>query len=1006
VTVVFADVTGSTSMGESMDPEAVRQVMERYFETAAEVLERHGGTVEKFIGDAVMAIFGVPLLHEDDALRAVRAAHELRAELATLNAELDRDWGITLQARIGVNTGEVVAGDSSRGHTLVTGDAVNVAARLEQLAAPGEILVGDATHRLTANAVTAEPVEPLQAHGKTQPVSAWRLAEVHDEQPYRRRMDTPLVDREDELSQLRSMFARVVRQRSSALFTVIGPAGIGKSRLTQEFLRTVADEATVLRGRCLPYGDGITYWPLVEVIRRAAGADARDGVEEVMRDEPDGAEVATLVSGLVGQSEVAGNPDESAWAARRLFEALARERPLVVAFEDVHWAEPTMLDLIEQTVEWIREAPVMVVCDARDELIEERPTWGGGLRNASTVFLEPLSDADADQLVSALAPDAALDGQTREAVLRLAAGNPLFVEQLLATIAAQGRPDVSALSTIHAVIGARLDALTPQERTVIECASVIGKEFPADALTEMLGRDHVETQTTLQALGRRDLLRRTRSPFHGASAYRFGHMLVRDAAYGRIPKRIRADLHERFAGWIERGTGMRESEVGEIIGYHLEQAYVLRSELGPPDDATRRLGLAAARELMDAGLRALRRFDGPAAENLLGRARRMLPPDDDRHAVIVADLAVALAWSERDAEGLALLDEELSRTEARNDRRAAAHASLGRAYVGWLSAGTDVDLAGAAADAIPAFEAAGDARGLVKAWLYRGHAYQAASQYGQATDAFEHARAQLAVAGRVPEERAVFGNLALSLWAGPTPGAEAIERCRALIDKEREAHPTSEAQLALPLAMLLADVGRTDEARELLGRLQAMFQAAPGPTRAEASNYVGVVQATCGDLLEAAQSFTTAIALLEEFSDSLTISYATARMALLLCDLGRPREAHAYAGRSRAAAAAADIEAQIFWRVALARSLAHLGRAAEALPLAEEAVELSEQTDSPGRKGDAALVSAEVLELAGRPEGSRAAAARALEHYAAKGITAFDRQVNTLLDRSAGTSAQ
>ena len=476
VTVVFTDVTGSTGLGENLDPEAVRQVMARYFETAGAVLERHGGTVEKFIGDAVMAVFGVPRLHEDDALRAVRAAVEMRERLALLNDELERSWGVRLGTRTGVNTGEVVAGDHAGGQALVTGDAVNVAARLEQLANTGEILIGDATRRLTADAVAVEPVEPLEARGKSQPVAAWRLLGVPGTDAYRRRLDTPLVGRRDELAQLRHAYARSVSQRSCALFTVIGPAGIGKSRLTLEFLRSVRDEATVLRGRCLPYGEGITYWPLVEIGRRIAGG-GEDDLRALIGDEHDAEPVAAALASVIGRSQTPVSIDDADWAVRRLFESLARERPLVVSFEDVNWAEPTLLDLIEHIAEWTRDAPVMLVCTAREELIEQRPTWAGGLRNAATAFLEPLSDGDSAELVEQLGGELAAAEDTVSRVVALSGGNPLFVEQLLATMGSEQQPDVGALSTIHAVIGARLDALSPVERELLECASVIGKEF-------------------------------------------------------------------------------------------------------------------------------------------------------------------------------------------------------------------------------------------------------------------------------------------------------------------------------------------------------------------------------------------------------------------------------------------------------------------------------------------------------------------------------------------------
>ena len=363
VTVVFCDLTGSTALGERLDPETVRATMRRYFEDARGILERHGGTVEKFIGDAVMAVFGVPQAHEDDALRAVRAAVELRAAVATIG----------LQARIGVNTGEVVAGE---GDALVTGDAVNVAARLEQNAEPGEILIGQETQQLVRDAVQVEPVE-LELKGKSAPVAAYRLLHIDSESAgLVRRLDSPIVGRERELQRLRDDFDNVVSQRSSYLFTLLGAAGVGKSRLVEEFIRETADRARIVRGHCLHYGEGITYWPLVEVLLQL-GADAEG--------------VLALPS-----------PNEAAVATRKLLEAEAAERPLVVVWDDIQWAEPTFLDLIEHITDWSRGAPIFVLCVARPELLQLRPAWGGGKANATSLLLEPLGSDETSTLIDNL----------------------------------------------------------------------------------------------------------------------------------------------------------------------------------------------------------------------------------------------------------------------------------------------------------------------------------------------------------------------------------------------------------------------------------------------------------------------------------------------------------------------------------------------------------------------------------------------------------------------------
>jgi class 3 adenylate cyclase len=420
VTIVFSDVSGSTSLGERLDPEAVRRVMERYFAETRSVLESHGGTVEKFIGDAVMAVFGIPQLHEDDALRAVRAAAEMRGRLADLNEELERDWGVQIAVRTGVNTGEVVAGDAAQGQSFATGDAVNVAARLEQAASPGEILIGDATRRLLREAVRVEAVGPLALKGKADAIDAWRLVEILPDVPaFTPNLDAPFVGREREFAELEEAFERSAEERVCRLVTVLGPPGIGKSRLGAELRAAVEEAATVLTGRCLPYGEGITFWPLAEIVGELDLGSALRGEAEVDA-------ISRRIEAAVGLAESSGRIEETFWAVRRLFEALARERPLVLVFEDIHWAEPGFLDLIEYLAQWTRDAPVLLVCLARPELLEERPSWTATEPSSVVLVLEPLSERASQVLVADLA-EAQLAERERDRIVEVAEGNPLFL---------------------------------------------------------------------------------------------------------------------------------------------------------------------------------------------------------------------------------------------------------------------------------------------------------------------------------------------------------------------------------------------------------------------------------------------------------------------------------------------------------------------------------------------------------------------------------------------------
>lgn len=446
VTVLFADVTGSTSLGEQLDPESTRRIMRRYFDAMSAVLEKHGGTVEKFIGDAVMAVFGIPMLHEDDALRAVRAGLEMRAALDVLNGELERDHGITIQMRIGIDTGEVVAGDASTAQTMVTGDAVNVAARLEQNAKPGEILIGETTTRLVRDAVKAEQVDPLELKGKSEAVRAHRLLDiVNDPELITRRLHSPMVGRSRELMLLTLGLERAVEQDTCHLATVMGAAGVGKSRLVNEFLESARLNARVLTGRCLPYGEGITYWPVIQAVKEAAGiteneatSDATAKLSALLGDE-DGADLIVRrvgqVIGLVGGNAV---PEETFWAIRRFFEAIAKRQPLVLLFDDIHWAAPTFFELMENLTDLARDAALLVLCLGRQELLDVRPGWGGGKLNSTSILLEPLTERQCEQLIGNLLGRAELSEDMRRRIAEAAEGNPLFVEEMLSTLIDDG----------------------------------------------------------------------------------------------------------------------------------------------------------------------------------------------------------------------------------------------------------------------------------------------------------------------------------------------------------------------------------------------------------------------------------------------------------------------------------------------------------------------------------------------------------------------------------------
>jgi class 3 adenylate cyclase len=708
VTVLFADVADSTPLGERLDPESLRRVMSRFFEGMSAVLERHGGTVEKFIGDAVMAVFGIPELHEDDALRAVRAATELRQALAALNDELERDLGVHIGMRVGVNTGEVVAGDGSGGQMLATGDAVNVAKRLEESARTGEILLGEPTRRLVENAVVLEPRDELSLKGKSDLHAAWNvLAVIEGASAYARRLDAPLIGREPELQLLRDTYVEAVNARSCRLFTVVGPAGIGKSRLSAELCTSLRDNATLLSGRCLAYGDGITFWPLVEIIG-SLGSD--DGVREVLADAEDADLVATRVLGAVGSSP-ASPGGETFWAVRRLFEEVARERPLVVLVEDIHWAEPTLLDLLEYLAGWTHDAPVLLLCLARPDLLDERPGWltqtGGG------VVLEPLTDEQSRKLLDEIAQEWPLDAAAREHITEAAEGNPLYLEQMAAMLA-EGGPTHGIPPTIHALIAARLDRLPAEEREVLESAAVAGKHFVRSALRKLLAEaDEPRVDASLLSLARKDLL--TARPGR-EDAYRFRHVLIRDAAYAGIPKEQRARLHERYADWAANTRAGKAGDVDEIVGYHLEQAVRYRQQLGPLDTDGVALAQRAADILGAAGRRAFARDDAPAAVNLLDRAVALATDEQPARLDLSRELGLAL-WSLGEvARAEALLNGIVAAAAAAGDQREEWHATLEQSAMRTMLDPSDrsADALEIAEHAIAVFGELGDELGLAR----------------------------------------------------------------------------------------------------------------------------------------------------------------------------------------------------------------------------------------------------------------------------------------------------
>jgi class 3 adenylate cyclase/tetratricopeptide (TPR) repeat protein len=934
VTVLFCDLTGSTAMGETLDPERLRALLARYFERMQAIVERHGGSVEKFIGDAVMAVFGVPLLHEDDALRAVRAAVEMRDALPELG----------LQGRIGVMTGEVVTGTAER---LATGDAVNVAARLEAAAQPGEVLIGQPTLALVRGAVEVGPVQPLELKGKAQPVSAYQLLRVHDAPE--RRHEAQFVGREHELATVRDAWERVRAEQRCELLTIIGDAGVGKSRLVAEVLASV--EATVVRGRCLPYGEGITYWPVIEVLKQL-------GVL------PPDAVAAVAIRSLLGENQAPTSAEEIAWAFRKTLEHAAAERPLVVVFDDIQWGEETLRDLIEHVALLSSGAPILLLCVARPELSERHPGWPVTLR------LEPLGDADVEELMAERIPV-----RLREKIARAAGGNPLFIEEMLA-MAAEAGGDVVVPPTLQALLAARLDQLETGERSVLERGAVEGEIFHRGAV-QALAPAEIQVTPRLAALVRKELIRPDTSQLVGEDGFRFRHLLIRDAAYEALPKAVRADLHQRFASWLEE-HGTELLELDEILGYHLEQAYHYRAELGMPDDGM--LAASARTRLTAAGRRAKLRQDNPAAVSLLERAAALMPAADIDVA-LESDLVDALFDAGNGAEALRRAGSLAERAAAAGDR---VGELCGRIKEGTLRTyldpeGATEQLAALVERALPVFEAAGDELALYTAYLALGQVANMRAQIDAGLEAYERAFAHAQQAG-LPD-RLVGWRAAIRL-AGTTPVSELL----AWLDEQGERgarNPNLRGHRANALAML----GRFDEARAILAGVRVeLADRGGGIWLAALTGQSSVdVELLGGDPAAAVEFGEEGCTLLDELGERSMLSTAAGKLAQALYAHEQLREAESWARRSEELGASDDAYTQMLWRQVKAKVLVRRGEHAEAKRLALEAVAIGEKTDLLNAQGDAYADLGEVLSLAGKPDEAAAALEQALDRYERKG---------------------
>lgn len=965
VTLLFCDVTGSTALGERMDAESVRDVMSEYFREMRAAIEGNGGVIEKFIGDAIMAVFGIPVSHEDDATRAVRAACDMVERLTGLNERLQKRFDCRLDHRIGVNTGDVMVGGPIGGETFATGDAVNVTARLEQAASPGEILIGESTHRLVGALIRANRVMPIAAKGKGVPIVAFRLDSMAPQMPPAPRGLSGFVGRNAQLERLRQVNRACIEERHSTFVLLVGEPGVGKSRLVDVFCAELAPEASLYAGRCLSYGAGISYWPVSEIVRQASGileADPREQalarLEGKVASQGQSERIASLLARAIGLEEGIASIDEIRWAAGRFIEGLAQTGQLVVVFDDLHWADAPLLDLIEHVARSARDSPILLLGLARPEVLDARPLLGD-----EVIQLDPLDDIASSDLLRHLLKGSNVDKERRSQLLATAGGNPLFLEELVAALrdergghldteVAGIPPDVAALAvptSIQGLLEARLDRLPDDERQVVERGSVEGQVFH-QGLVEYLSdaSSRGGASAALDRLAQKGFLQPARPDFADQTAFRFRHILMRDAAYSTTPKKVRARFHEGFVDWAELAAGDRQSEFEEILGHHLEQAHLHLSALGPIDDHGRALADRAAEKLASAGRRSFARGNVPGASDLLRRASSLIGETGDRVPVLV-DLAEVLARAGELAGATRISADVVEMAEAAGDQVSRAYAKLSYLMTAvfpfvhhWVPHEDALEEIGSA---IKVFEEAGDERGLARAYATMDLEDQTAGRGDRMRSALETSLECARRASLEREEAWALGRLCITSVWDATPVEEAAERCHAVIANADD-RPLTMAQAHMSLAGLTAMGGDIEGGRQRLALVHDIHRELGSPMQAVAHTapmtaYIGFWS---GDPDAAELAVRPVLEAVERFGAPSLIRWLAALLADALYGKGELEDAELVSRKALGGVPADHRQAQIDGRIPRSRILAGLGRIEEGERLAREAVTIARET--------------------------------------------------------------
>ena len=1032
VTTVYCDVVGSTALGSRLGPLVTSQVMDEYGETVRQVLGERGATVSKRHGDGFMATFGVPELHEDDALRAVQAASALRVAVGDMSARLRGEHDVGLEVRLGINTGDVlVVHDADTAEEQLVGNAVNLTKRFEEAAGPGEILLGEQTYQLVAEAVRAEPAEPVRVEGLSGPHACWRFLDLRP-RPEDRQL-APLVGRALELELLSRLFDRAVVEQRPHLVGVLGPSGVGKSRLTDEFALGLGDRATVLRTKCPEIATNVTVWPLIEVVRQAAGItpgdppeEARERLAELVREEERGELVTERMAQMLGFGGSSGLPEGTLWALQRQLRAVARRRPLVVV-DDVQWAAAILLDAIEDLANNLQDVPVLLLSIARpDELALNHAGWPSARPNTFLIDLSPLRVREGEQLVRHLLGDR-VDPDLQALITQEAQGYPLMIEERVTSLRHDGllvdvdgewalvskATDDGGLETgsvparIRMLYLARLERLSARGRTMVEAASIVGERFHVGDVQALTGTSvPSEVAADLQELVGLGLILLDESPMSfplppgSGAGYKFWHPMIRAVAYGRMADDRRAELHERYADWLTERTRERPHQFDELIANHFSEAHRYRRRLSPRDERTRVVARKAGERYANAGRRAADRGDTRLVQEWLGPAIQLLPDDHPQRREVLPALAEAQQASGKLEEAARSYEELAKSATTVGDEKLAMHATIGRLRL--LALHEPQRFKDEDRDqierAIPVFERLGDKQGLAMAMHLLAYLHWTRGNLSLAATSADVALRNARAASDAYWEATIIGLFSLVLYWGATPLDEVERRNREwLTEAQARSMRSLEATALTVLARVAALKRDTDTARQLV-RSANSITSDLGESLTQAADCItqALIEVIDDNLETAEDLLRSGYRQLEEMGGTRPRASVAASLARVVYLRGRSDEAEELTRLCEQITPPDQLDAQIRWRSVRAVTVAR-SDPEEGERLAKEALRLADRTDQLDSQAEARIDLAEVLRLGGRRREAARELERAIDLYRAKGNEVGEGNASRLL---------